>query len=95
VAGERVAHDELLDGEGGGDVAARERADDRLGDAEVGKRGDVVSSFLSDLGEILQPLSASGTRRKRNLSGGRLAKPDKSTVAVGRFSRAESLKILL
>jgi len=31
-----------------GDAAARERADDRFGDAEIGKRGDVVSSFLSD-----------------------------------------------
>jgi hypothetical protein len=48
VAGERVAHDELLDGERRDDVAARERADDRGGDAEIGKRGDFVSSFLSD-----------------------------------------------
>jgi hypothetical protein len=48
VAGQRIADDQLLDGEGGGDVAARERTDDRFGDAEIGKRSDVVSSFLSD-----------------------------------------------
>jgi hypothetical protein len=48
VAGERVAQDQALDGERLGDVAARERADDRRGDAEIGKRGDVVSSFSSD-----------------------------------------------
>ncbi len=48
MAGERVAHDQLLDGEGVGDVAARERIDDRFGDAEIGKRSDVVCSFSSD-----------------------------------------------
>jgi hypothetical protein len=48
MAGERVAHDQLLDGERLGDVAARERADNRFGDAEIGKRSDVVSSFSSD-----------------------------------------------
>jgi hypothetical protein len=48
MAGERVAHDQLLDGEGFGDIAARERADDRFRDAEIGKRSDVVSSLLSD-----------------------------------------------
>ena len=37
VAGERVADDQLLDGEGLGDVAARESAHDRFGDAEIGK----------------------------------------------------------
>ena len=37
MAGERVAHDQLLDGERLGDVAARERVDDRFRDAEIGK----------------------------------------------------------
>lgn len=39
MAGERVAEDQLLDGEGFDDVATRERVDDGLGYAEVGKRG--------------------------------------------------------
>jgi hypothetical protein len=37
VAGERIAHHELLDGEGLSDVATRKRADHRLRDAEIGK----------------------------------------------------------
>ena len=37
VPGERVADDQLLDGEGMGDVTARERTDHRLRDAEIGK----------------------------------------------------------
>jgi hypothetical protein len=47
VAREGVAHDQLLDWERLGDVAARERAHHRLGDAEIGKRSDVLCSFLS------------------------------------------------
>lgn len=35
---ERVANDQLLDGERSGDVTARERTDHRFGDAEIGKR---------------------------------------------------------
>jgi len=64
------------------DVAAGERANDRLGYAELGKRSDVVSSFLSDSGEIQQPLDARSARRERNLSGGVCAKPDPTTVAA-------------
>jgi hypothetical protein len=41
MAGQGVADDEPLDGEGTGNAAARERVDDRVGDAEIGKRGDV------------------------------------------------------
>jgi hypothetical protein len=41
MARQRVAHDQLLDGKGVDDVAVRKRADDRFGDAEVGKRGDL------------------------------------------------------
>ena len=37
VAGERVAHDSLLDGKGFGDVAAGKRAHHWFGDAEIGK----------------------------------------------------------
>jgi hypothetical protein len=45
VAVERVAEDELLDGEGLDDVAARERTDDGFGYAEVGKRTDFCAPF--------------------------------------------------
>jgi len=48
VAGERVAHHQLLDRKRLGDVAARKRAYGRLRDAEIGKRSDVLSSFSSD-----------------------------------------------
>lgn len=48
MALERVADDQLLNWERLGDVALCERAYDRLRDAEIGKRSDVVSSFLSD-----------------------------------------------
>lgn len=58
MPGQRVADDQLLDGEGLGDVAALKRADDRFGDAEIGKRNDVICSFLSVLGEIQRPLNA-------------------------------------
>jgi hypothetical protein len=41
VTGERIAHDQLLYGEGGGDVATRKRAHHRVGDAEIGERSYV------------------------------------------------------
>lgn len=78
MAGEGVADDELLHREGGGDVAGGKRAHDRVGDAEIGKRSDVVCSFSSLLGEIQRPLSAISTRRKRNLSAGENAEPTHS-----------------
>jgi hypothetical protein len=37
MAGQRVAYDQLLDGERLCDVAVRERAHHRFGDAEIGK----------------------------------------------------------
>jgi hypothetical protein len=37
MAGERIADNQLLDGEGVGDLTARERANHRLRDAEIGK----------------------------------------------------------
>jgi hypothetical protein len=82
MGGKRVADDHALDGERLGDIAAGERANDRLGYAELGKRSDVVSSFLSDSGEIQRPLDARSARRERNLSGGVCAEPDPTTVSA-------------
>ncbi len=55
VAGERVADDHLLDGEGLGDVALRERAHHRIRDAEIGKRHEVMCSLLCDSGRSSSP----------------------------------------
>jgi hypothetical protein len=48
MAGERVADDHLLDREGLDDAALRKRARNCVRDAEIGKRRDDVSSFVSD-----------------------------------------------
>jgi hypothetical protein len=58
VAGERIAHDQLLNGERMGDVTPRERTDDRLGDAEIGKRNGYGSAPYLNAREILRPLGA-------------------------------------
>ena len=81
VAGERVAETIRLDGEGLGDVAARERADHRFGDAEIGKRSDVVSSFLSDWGRSSGPRTPSGTEETEPL-GWRRPNPTPTVAAA-------------
>lgn len=82
MAGERIADDQLLDGEGFGDVPLRKCARDRLRDAEIGERHDDVCSFVGDSGEIQRPLNAKQRTEGTEPLGGQKAGPDLSTVAA-------------
>jgi hypothetical protein len=88
-AAEGVADDQLLDGEGGDDVAARQRAADRLGDAEIGKGGD-DSLLVELLGEIQRPLNALRHSEETEPLGRRIGRtrPDhRSSPGGGRANR--------
>ena len=76
VAGERVADDHLLDGEGLVMSRAASAPTTGLEMPRSANDMNVVCSFCMRFREIQQPQNAQSARRKRNLSGGGGAKPD-------------------
>src|SRR4051794_25305236 len=64
-----------------GDVTTRKRINDRLRDAEIGKRNYLKCSLFERLGEILRPLVAKRHTEGNGTSRVAFGQPDRRTVA--------------